>query len=163
MAKKSVKLSREEKEHIDNQVVLATAIGLVGSIFLLYLYRYMNSSYITQTYLFTEIIIYLCVAGVLAGAILYYVKKDKKFIRPVPYLAGVVASLSIVRFHAKIALALRAIKVASLWRWFTNLFGKQPSQVLTAYIFVYLGIVVYLVLTYIHFGKMLKKGKQKKV
>lgn len=160
--KNNNKLTREEKEHIDNQVVLATSIGLISAIFLLYLYRYMNSSYITQTYIFTEILIYICAAGVLAGTVLYYIKRDKKFIKPVPYLAGIGAALSIIRFHAKFAIALRAIKVAQLWGWFCGLFGKHPTTVMTAYIFVYFCIFVYLVATYIYFGRMLKHGKRKK-
>ena len=69
----SNKLTKEEREHIDNMVVLTTAIGLVSAIALLYIYRWLNSSYILGTRLFVSILIWLCDAALIAGVVLYFV------------------------------------------------------------------------------------------
>ena len=154
---KARKLSKEEREHIDNQTVLATAIGLISAVVLAYLWRWFNSSAAAGTMLFTKILMWLCDAGILASLIVYFVKKNPKAIRFVPYFAGGAFLLSTIVYSG-------AYRKLLDWLHINDLLAKMgvatENTMKLAFIFVYICIAIYLIATYIYLGCKVKRGKQ---
>lgn len=155
----SNKLTKEEREHIDNMVVLTTAIGLVSAIALLYIYRWLNSSYILGTRLFVSILIWLCDAALIAGVVLYIVKKDRKLLRWIPYFAGGAFLLAVIRYFDKFKLVMDALRISVLFQKCMDAIGKHPTNIQVAFIFVYICIAAYMIATYIYYGRKVKKSK----
>ena len=145
------KLIKEEKEHIDNMVVLATAIGLVGAIVLLYLYQYLNSSYALASRRFVDVLTWLCYAGVLACVILYFVKNKKKnYLKAIPYFVGISLVLMFLAHYSFFAQKFHI---------------ERLNNLKTVVILIYIIIALYLIATYVFFGiksyQLSKKAKQK--
>ena len=156
---KKTKMTKAERDHIDNQIVLATAIGLVSAIFLLYVYRWLNSALANETMAFLSILIWIADAVIIAALILWRCKKDKKFLKIIPYFAGGAFLLSVVRYSGIYKKVLDALHISDLWHWFTNLINRHPTQIQTALLFVYICLAAYMIATYIHFCKKIRKAK----
>ena len=156
---KQKKLTKADREHIDNQVVLATAIGLISAIFLLYLYRWLNSSLVMGTRIFLSILIWAADAVIVAALVMIIWKKEKKYLKVIPYFAGGAFLLSVVRYSGAYKKVLDALHISDLWAWFTNAIGKHPTQLQTALIFVYICLAAYLIATYIYYGRKLHNAK----
>ncbi len=152
------KLSREERERIDNKIVLATAVALVSAMILLFLNNWIVSVYAVQTRKLVVFLQWLGVAGVLAFLVLYFVKKDKKFLFVIPYFA--VGSIFMQEISG----------TATFTRWIYLLVCKlknvqlnpQFVEVTTKFRFnvIFICLAVYLVASYIYYGIKLKKGSK---
>ena len=141
------KMTKEEREHIDNMVVLATAIGLVGAIALLYLYRWLNTSYARGTRLFIDVLTWICDAGILASVILFFVKdKDRKYLKALPYLVGIAVLLAFLAHYSVFA---NVLHIAAL------------NNINVVVAIIYSIIFIYLAATYIYFGVKVKKASSK--
>ena len=156
---KHKKITKAEREHIDNQVVLATAIGLISAIFFLYAYRWLNSSAVMGTRTVLSILMWLADAGIVAALVMIFWKKEKKYIKVIPYLAGGAFLISVVRYSGAYKIVLDKLHISDLWAWFTNAIGKNPTQTQTALMFVYFCIAIYLIATYIYYGVKIHKSK----
>ncbi len=157
---KPKKLTAEERLHYENLSVLATAVALISGIFLLYLYRYLNSSYILATQTFVSILIWICDAVILASLGMYFWKKNKKYLTLLAYFAAGGTLLTIIRYSYVIKNFFDMIYVSKLWNGLLNLLHIQaPSSQATAFIFVLICLAVYLIATYIYCGLKLRKNK----
>ena len=156
---KQKKLTKAEREHIDNQVVLATAIALVSAVFLLYVYRWLNSSAVMGTRTVLSVLIWAADAVIVAALVMIFWKKEKKYIKVIPYFAGGAFLLSVVRYSGNNKVLLDTLHISDLWLWFTNAIGKHPTQIQTALIFVYLCLAAHLIATYIYYGRKLHNEK----
>ncbi len=142
MAKTKRKLTREQREAIDNKIVLATAIALISAIALLFIYRWLHSAYAAGTRTFVVILMWVGTAGVAASLAMYFWKKEKKYLFLIPYFAaGSFFCLLITR----------------------NIFYSilQPFGIYTGtkfnFIFIYSCLVVYLIVSYIYYGLKLRR------
>ncbi len=150
------KLSKEERERIDNKVVLATAIALVSAMVLLFLGNWLNSVYASQTRVFVKILQWAGVVGVAAMVALYFWKKDKKYLFVIPYFA--VGALFMQEISG----------TATFTKWIYQLYclirgidlGEGVVSVTSQFRFnvLYILLAVYLVASYIYYGLKLKKA-----
>lgn len=156
---KPKKLSAEERLHYENLSVMATAIALVSGIFLLYLYRYLNSSYILATQTFVSVLIWICDAVILGCVGMYFWKKDKKYLNILVYFVAGGLLLTIIRYYYVIKNFFDMIYVSKLWNGFMTLIHVQISPIATAFSFVFVCLAAYLIATYIYCGIKLRKVK----
>lgn len=150
------KLSREERERIDNKIVLATAIALVSAMVLLFLGNWLNSVYAAQTRTLVKILQWVGVAAVAALVALYFWKKDRKYLFVIPYCA--VGALFMQEISG----------TATFTKWIYQLYclirgvdlGEGVVSVANQFRFnvIYILLAVYLVASYIYYGLKLKKG-----
>ncbi len=147
------KLSKEAREKIDNKIVLATAIALVSCMVLLFLMNWSQSAYALQTIRLIGALRWVGVAGIVVFLVLYFVKKDKKFLFCLPYCAagslfmmeilkGTVSTF-FVRLLAKIPFLKMAGGYATTAQRFSTLF---------------ICLAIYLVASYIYYGIQIKKA-----
>ena len=148
------KLSKEARERIENKTVLATAIALVSAMMMLFLYNWFVSIYASQTRVLILILQWLGVAGVAAFLVLYFVKKDKKYLFVLPYFA--VGSLFMFE-----------ILKGSVTTLILSVLSKIPFLHLSAYAttaarfnLIYICLAVYLIASYIYYGIKLKKASK---
>lgn len=156
---KKTKLSKADRDHIDNQVVLATAIGLISAMFLLYVYRWLNSALAEGTFTALSILIWIADAVIVAALILLFWKKDRKYLKIIPYFAGGAFLLSVIRYSGTYKKVLDTLHISDLWKWLMNSINRHPSQIQTAFIFVYICLAAYMIATYIYFGRKIHKLK----
>lgn len=157
---KPKKLTAEERLHYENLTVIATAISLVSAIFLLYVYRYLNSSYVLATQTFLNILIWVCDAVILGLVGMYFWKKDKKFLTLLVYFVAGGLLLTIIRYFYVIKNFFDLIYVSKIWNAvLTFLHFPRFTAQGTAFAFVYLCLAAYLIATYIYCGLKLKKNK----
>ncbi|MBE7024644.1 MAG: hypothetical protein E7408_01145 [Ruminococcaceae bacterium] len=143
--KPKTKISKEERERIDNKVVLATAIALVSAMLMLFLYNWFVSIYASQTRTLIQILQWAGVAGVALFVILFFVKKDRKYLFVIPYCA--VGSLF-----------MQEILRGTVIGWILKLFGKSYATTAMRFNFIYICLAVYLVASYIYYGIKLHKA-----
>ncbi len=149
---KAKKLSREAREKIDNKVVLATAIALVSAMVLLFLMNWSQSAYAVQTITIIEVLQWVFVAGILAFLVLYFVKKEKKFLFGIPYCAaGTIFMMEILKgtvstFFLRILSKIPFLKIAG---------GYATTAQRFSTLFIWLAI--YLVASYIYYGVKIRK------
>lgn len=146
------KLSKEARERIENKTVLATAIALVSAMMMLFLYNWFVSIYASQTRILILILQWLGVAGVAAFLVLFFVKKEKKYLFVLPYFAVG-------------ALFMREILAGSVTTLILKVLSKIPFLHLSAYAttaarfnLIYICLAVYLIASYIYYGVQLKKA-----
>ena len=156
---KPKKLTAEERLHYENLSVLATAIALISGVVLLYLYRYLTSTYILQTQTFISVLIWICDAVILGCVGMYFWKKDKKFLNLMIYFVAGGTLLTIIRYFHVIKNFFDIIYVSKLWNGLMTLLHIQLSPIATAFWFVYICLAVYLIATYIYCGIKLRKVK----
>jgi len=142
------KMSKEEREHIDNQVVLATAIALVSALFLLYLNNYLNSAYASATRTFIKVLFWMFDAAVAVFVGLYIWKKDKKFLRILAYCVGGALMMSIILYLPGL---LYTTGISTMLHIF--------DTTKLAFILIYVCLGIYLVATYIYYGMKIVKAK----
>lgn len=145
--KPKVKISREERERIDNKVVLATAIALVSAMLMLFLYNWFVSIYAAQTRTLIQILQWVGIAGVAAFLVLYFVKKNKKYLFVLPYFA--VGSLF-----------MQEILRGTVSGWVAKLMGKGFASTSMRFNFIYICLGVYLIASYIYYGIKLRKSSK---
>lgn len=148
------KMLQEEREKLDNKVVLSTAIALVSAMVMVFLYNWFRSAYALQTKGFIEILMWVGVLGVAAFLVLFLLKKERKFLFVIPYFAVG-------------AVFMREVLVGTLTTWVVTLASKIPflhiaGNATTAqrFNFVYICLAVYLVASYIYYGVKIKKLKK---
>ncbi|MBR5218574.1 MAG: hypothetical protein IKV89_02470 [Clostridia bacterium] len=125
------KISKELKEQIDNKVVLATSIALVGAMFLLFLQNWSKSIYAAGTMMFIRIAMWVCVACVAAGVVVYFITKKKGYLFTIPYFAVAAWMFSFIHY---------------------GLFGLVTLTTDTRFIVLYLCLAVYLIASYVYYG-----------
>mgnify|MGYP001055297116 CR=1 FL=1 len=140
---KKVKLTKEQKERLDNKIVLATAIALVSVMVLLFLYNWSKSKYSAQTMTLIQILMWASVAGVAAMVVLFFIKKDKRFLFWTPYFAVA-------------AVLLEEIVFGHILRTF-----NLPSTTKVRFNVAYFTLAIYLIATYIYYGIILHRGRKK--
>ncbi len=143
--KPKTKLSKEAREKIDNKIVLATAIALVSAMMMLFLYNWFVSIYARQTRVLIMVLQWLGVAGVAAFLVLYFVKKDKKYLFTLPYFAVG-------------ALFMREILAGTITGLIVKVLGKGYATTAARFNFIYICLAVYLIASYIYYGIKLKKA-----
>ena len=89
------KLAKEMRSQIENKIVLCTSIALVSAMLLLFLYNWFVSIYTLQVGRLITGLQWVGVLGVLVFLVLYFMKKDKKFLLILPYFA--IGSISCVK------------------------------------------------------------------
>lgn len=145
--KPKTKLSKEERERIDNKIVLATAIALVSAMVMLFLYNWFVSIYASQTRVLIQILQWLGVAGVVACLVLYFVKKEKKYLFVIPYCAvGAIFMQEILR--------------GTIIGLIVKIFGKTYATTAMRFNFIYICLAIYLIASYIYYGLKLKKASK---
>jgi len=155
---KKQKLTDEQRLHYENLTVLATAIVLVSLIFMLYLYRYYNSTMIVGTQLFLSVLIWISDAVILFCLGMYFWKKNFKFIKLMVYFVAGGALLAVLRYFFAIKNFFDMTGISGLWGGLWGLFGTvAPAAITTAFWFVGICLFGYLVATYIYCGLKLKK------
>ena len=149
---KAKKLSREAREKIDNKVVLATAIALVSAMVLLFLMNWSQSAYAVQTITIIEVLRWVFVLGIVAFLVLYFVKKEKKFLFGIPYCAaGTIFMMEIL----KGTISTFALKILSKIPFLKLAGGYATTAQRFSTLFIFLAI--YLVASYIYYGVQMKK------
>lgn len=145
------KALQAEREKLDNKVVLATAIALTSAMIMVFLYNWFKSIYALQTKTLIEILMWVGIVGVAVFLILYFVKKERKFLFVIPYFAVG-------------AVFMREILVGTMTGWVIALASKIPflhiagnATTLQRFNFVYICLAVYLVASYIYYGIKIKK------
>ncbi len=153
--KPKTKLSREAREALDNKIVTATAIALVSAMLLLFLYNWFVSIYAEQTRILILAIGWLGVLGVAAMLVLFFVKKDKKWLFFIPYFAVA-------------AFFMREILHGTITAFLAGLLSKIPflpiggeATTLARFNFLYVCLAIYLIAAYIYYGLKIKKGNVK--
>lgn len=145
-------ISREMREKIDNKVVLATAIALVAAMVLLFLMNWSQSAYAVQTITIIEVLQWIFVAGIVAFLVLYFVKKEKKFLFGIPYCAaGTIFMMEIL----KGTISTFALKILSKIPFLKMAGGYATTAQRFSTLFIFLAI--YLVASYIYYGVKIKK------
>lgn len=142
MAKTTVKknkLTREQREAIDNKIVLATAISLISAIFLMFLYRWMTSAQAAGTIVFAKVLMWIGVAGVVGYLVLYYLKKDKKYLFITPYFAAGSFLLAFIIYN------------------FTYRLGLPFTGSAYNFGFAYCCLAIYLIASYVYYGLKLRR------
>lgn len=145
--KPKTKLSKEERERIDNKIVLATAIALVSAMVMLFLYNWFVSIYASQTRVLIQILQWLGVAGVVACLVLYFVKKEKKYLFVIPYCAVD-------------AIFMQEILRGTIIGLIVKIFGKTYATTAMRFNFIYICLAIYLIASYIYYGLKLKKASK---
>jgi len=135
--KKKKKLTKEQKEALDNQIVLATSVALVSTILLMFLYRW-EMAYPVGTRLSILILMWMAIAGVAITVGGYVLKKDKKLLISTPYFTASAFACSLIAYN------------------FLHYFGLNTGTK-TNYGILYVIIAVYLVVSYVFYGTKLKK------
>ena len=150
--KPKTKLSREAREALDNKIVMATAIALVSAMLLLFLYNWFVSIYAEKIRIVILTLQWLGVAGVAAFLVLYFVKKDKKWLLLTPYFAVA-------------AFFMREILHGTITTFFVGILAKIPflhvggsATTLARFNFLYICLAIYLIAAYIYYGVKIKKG-----
>ncbi|MDD6308258.1 MAG: hypothetical protein PUB07_02740 [Clostridia bacterium] len=145
---------QEERERLDNKVVLATAIALVSAMLMLFIYNWFVSAYAAQTKVLIQVLMWIGVAGVAAFLVLGFVKKDKKY-------------FVVLAYCAVGAFLLREVLKGTVTTWILLLASKIPFLNTVAYAttkarfnFVYIALAIYLVASYIYYGVKMKKLKK---
>lgn len=139
--KKKNKLTREQKEAIDNKIVLATAIALISAMALLFIYRWLNV-YPVGTRRFVLVLAYLGTAGVLFSVGMYFWKKERKYLFLIPYFAvGSFFCLMITNNIFYSIARLAGITIATKHN----------------FIMIYVCLAVYLIASYIYYGLKLRR------
>lgn len=157
---KPKKLTAEERLHYENLTVLATAIVLISAVVLLYLYRYLNSIYIVETYKVLSVAIWIFDAVILGSLVMFFVKKNKKWLNFMAYFVAGGTLLTIIRYFYVIRNFFIKIHVADVWnKLITFLHLPKLTPVGFAFAFVYVCLGAYLIATYIYCGIKLKKHK----
>ena len=134
---KIAKVVKEQKEHIDNMVVLTFAVALLGAFALMYLKTF-HINFPVKTIKFLDVFSIILGIGVVACAVLYLAyKKNKNFLLAIPYLAG---TALVMEFLAHYSFVLNKLHLTR--------FNNTNS----AYILVYIALAVYLVVSLIYFG-----------
>jgi len=125
------KISKELKEQIDNKVVLATSIALVGAMFLLFLQNWSKSIYASPTMVLIKILMWACVACVAAAIVVYFITKKKGYLFTIPYFAVAAWMFSFIHY---------------------GLFGLVSLTTDTRFIACYIILAVYLIASYVYYA-----------
>lgn len=148
------KLSKEARENIENKTVMATAIALISAMAMLFLYNWFVSIYASQTRVLILILQWLGILGVAVFLVLYFVKKEKKFLFLLPFFAAG-------------AIFMREILSGTITGLILSVLSKIPflhlsSAATTAARFnlIYICLAIYLIAAYIYYGVKLKKGNR---
>lgn len=159
------KLSKEEREKIDNKIVLATAIALISAMVFLYLQNWFASVYASTTGKIITVLKWAGVAGVAALITLFFVKKNKKFLFAIPYcvadflfmneiLAAPITKLIYNLFDGLIT----KINVSFITKSFNSFFAYYLTK--SRFNFIFLCLAIYLVVSYIYYGVKIAKGNK---
>jgi hypothetical protein len=134
---KKKKLTKEQREALDNKIVLATSVALISTIFLMYLYRW-QLAYPIGTRNVILVLMWIGVAGVAVTVGLYWFKKDKSFLNITPYFAGMAFAFSLIAYN------------------FLHHLGINTGTKIN-YSIIYTLLAIYLVASYIYYGIKLKR------
>ncbi len=147
------KMIHEERERLDNKIVLATAIALVGAMVMVFLYNWFVSIYARQTKVLIDILMWLGIAGVAAFLVLFFVKKECKFLFVMPYFA--VGALFMREIMAGTVTTLLVQILSKIP--FLKMGGYTAATTAQRFNFIYICLAVYLVASYIYYGIKIKK------
>ncbi|MDP4132888.1 MAG: hypothetical protein Q8882_02625 [Bacillota bacterium] len=162
------KAGQELKEDLENFMVKATSIVLCLAVLLAVFYNYLNSSFGGGMRIFVSILMWIGIAGVLAGAVMGgFVKKESKFYKWCGYgAADAILCFIILRLGAALTLtsgitfcyyALILYFIASLVYYFLGLSKKwDKKNVRLTYTIIFSVIALVYVLAAFYF--MLTKG-----
>lgn len=151
--KENKRILHEERERLDNKVVLSTAIALIGVMVMVFLYNWFVSIYARQTKVLIDVLMWLGIAGVAVFLVLFFVKKDRKYLFVTPYFA--VGTLF-----------MREILAGTVTTFLVKLLAKIPFLKISGYAgattaqrfnLIYICIAIYLVASYIYYGIKIKK------
>ncbi len=146
-------LAKEMRAQIENKIVFHTSVALISAMLLLFLYNWFVSIYAAQVGTFISVLGWLAVAGVAAFLGLYFWKKDKFFLKFLPYCAA-------------IAIFMREILAGTVTRLFRTILSKIPflhiapdASTASRFTLIYIVLAIYLVAVYIYYGIQAKKLK----
>lgn len=159
------KLSKEEREKIDNKIVLATAIALISAMVFLYLQNWFASVYAATTGKIITALKWIGVAGIAAFIALVFIKKDKKYLFCIPYCA--VGSLFMNEIlKAPITKLIYGLfddlilksNITFLVKSFNSFFAYYLTK--SRFNFIFLCLAIYLIASYIYYGVKIAKGNK---
>lgn len=140
---------KAQREHYDNQVVIATAIALVTALFLLYLNNYLNSAYAHTTRNFIKVLFWGFDIAVVVFLAMFIWKKNKSFLKVLAYcVAGALIMSMILYFPGFLFTSGLAANL-----------GVFNTTKLT-FTLIYICIGIYLVASYVYFGIKIAKLKK---
>ncbi len=145
--------AKELRGQIENKIVLCTSIALISAMLLLFLYNWFVSIYSVQVGTLISVLGWLGVVGVAAFLVLYFVKKDKKYLQLLPYFAA-------------LAIFMREIMAGTITRLILLALSKIPflnvvpdATTAARFTLIYIVLAIYLVAGYIYYGVQMKKVK----
>ena len=145
------KLAKEMRSQIENKIVLCTSIALVSAMLLLFLYNWFVSIYTLQVGRLITGLQWVGVLGVLVFLVLYFMKKDKKFLLILPYFA--IGSIFMREIMAGTLTRLVLTVLSAI-----PFLNVQPEATTAArFTLLYIFLAVYLVASYVYYGLKMKK------
>lgn len=144
--KAAAKLTREQREAIDNKLVIATAIFLVGGIALMFINRWMLSTYYLGTRIVVLTLMWVGVAAVPVFLGLYWRTKNSGHLCLSIWGAALAAASALIIYNP---LNIIAYKFQP--------FGITGVNSHVSYFIVGAALFAYLIISYIHYGRQLKK------